>query len=122
MNFALALKDENDELKERVIQLEEMLGVGDFVVRVFGLTPSEMRLLNALIASKWVSKSVGYYCSSLDCRGIEHIKIVDVLICRIRKKLKPYGFVIQTIWGEGWQMSATDRQSILDIIAKESAK
>lgn len=32
------------------------------------------------------------------------IKIVDVVICKIRKKLQPLGVTIQTVWGEGYRM------------------
>lgn len=32
------------------------------------------------------------------------IKIVDVYVCKIRKKLKPLGIDIQTIWGRGYRM------------------
>lgn len=32
------------------------------------------------------------------------IKIVDVWICKLRKKLKPLGINIDTVWGQGYRM------------------
>ena len=31
-------------------------------------------------------------------------KIIDVLVCKIRKKLKPYGIDIKTHWGRGYYL------------------
>jgi DNA-binding response OmpR family regulator len=32
------------------------------------------------------------------------IKIIDVFVCKLRKKLKPLGVVIHTIWGQGYRL------------------
>lgn len=32
------------------------------------------------------------------------IKIIDVFICKLRKKLKPLGVEIQTVWGKGYRL------------------
>ena len=33
------------------------------------------------------------------------IKIVDVIICKMRKKLEPLGVSIQTAWGRGYRLT-----------------
>lgn len=33
------------------------------------------------------------------------IKIIDVLICKIRKKIEPLGLRIDTAWGKGYSLS-----------------
>lgn len=33
------------------------------------------------------------------------LKIIDVWICKIRKKVKPLGMSIQTLWGRGYRLS-----------------
>lgn len=35
------------------------------------------------------------------------IKIIDVWICKLRKKLQPLGVVIETIWGRGYRLVST---------------
>lgn len=34
------------------------------------------------------------------------LKIVDVLVCHIRRKLKPLGIEVKTVWGEGYRVVA----------------
>ena len=45
------------------------------------------------------------------------IKIVDVWICKIRKKVKAYGIEVQTQWGQGYFLTAESKaiaQGLLD--------
>ncbi|MER9912667.1 winged helix-turn-helix domain-containing protein [Mesorhizobium sp. M0050] len=32
------------------------------------------------------------------------LKIIDVFVCKLRKKLKPLGVEIQTVWGQGYRL------------------
>ena len=48
-------------------------------------------------------------------------KTVDVHICRMRKKLRPFEVVIKTIWGYGYQMSVDHRRRTMDIILRHVA-
>lgn len=32
-------------------------------------------------------------------------KIIDVLVCKARKKLKPLGIAIDTVWGRGYRLN-----------------
>jgi two-component system cell cycle response regulator CtrA len=32
------------------------------------------------------------------------VKIVDVFVCKMRKKLKPFGIEIKTNWGESYEI------------------
>ena len=34
------------------------------------------------------------------------IKIVDVWVCKMRRKLTPFGIAVQTQWGQGYFLSA----------------
>lgn len=48
------------------------------------------------------------------------IKIVDVFICKIRKKLKPLGISIGTHWGRGYSLILEAAPEILDINPSEA--
>jgi len=41
------------------------------------------------------------------------IKIIDVWICKLRKKLQPLGVNIQTVWGQGYRLMpvASEREA-----------
>lgn len=32
------------------------------------------------------------------------IKIIDIMVCKIRKRLAPLGVVIDTVWGQGYRI------------------
>lgn len=34
------------------------------------------------------------------------VKIIDVVLCRVRKKIKAAGWMIETVWGRGWRIPA----------------
>jgi hypothetical protein len=46
-------------------------------------------------------------------------KMVDVVICNLRKKLKPFGLTINTLWGRGYYLDPKDRQSVLASVERE---
>jgi len=45
----------------------------------------------------------------LDPDGEAEAKIVDVLICKIRRKVQPLGLRIDTHWGKGYALAAPVR-------------
>jgi hypothetical protein len=47
-------------------------------------------------------------------------KLVDVVICNLRKKLKPFGLEIKTIWSQGYYMTPDTRRSAHEQIAEHS--
>lgn len=49
-------------------------------------------------------------------------KMVDVVICNLRKRLKPYGIKIETLWGHGYFLDEGSRQKIESLLAEVQAK
>lgn len=43
-------------------------------------------------------------------------KMVDVVICLLRKRLKPFNITISTCWGDGYYLKAADRKKANDMI------
>ena len=43
-------------------------------------------------------------------------KMVDVIICKLRKKLKPYEVFIKTIWGRGYYIDGASRKIAHELI------
>lgn len=46
-------------------------------------------------------------------------KMVDVMICNLRKKLKVFGLTINTLWGRGYYLDTQDRQRVLSLVERE---
>jgi len=43
-------------------------------------------------------------------------KIVDVVVCKLRKKLTPKGLNLHTVHSQGYEMSEIDRQKAWDLV------
>jgi DNA-binding response OmpR family regulator len=106
-----ALEEENAQLREEIAQLRATQA--DLAWRApieFRLTPSEETLLGRLAKGGRVHKEQLYqalYSARIDTDPPE-IKIVDVLICKLRGKLKPFDLEIETDRGFGYALRASD--------------
>lgn len=76
--------------------------------RMFGLSPKEADLLIALSDGRSRSKESLLTAMYSDRPNEEpEIKIIDVFICKIRRKLEGSGVNIETIWGRGYVIADT---------------
>ncbi len=121
MNRALAeidrLRDEIYYLEAENANLKDMLtgknlfsNCGDLRL-FFDLTLTEGRLLSILVAGRIKSKSAIHELLYFERVNPPDIKIIDIYLCKLRKKLRPYSITISTLWGEGYFFSK-------DMIAK----
>jgi DNA-binding winged helix-turn-helix (wHTH) protein len=74
------------------------------------VTGTELRLFLLLYESypKAVNKTAlfdGLYSQRHADADIPDPKILDILICKLRKVLDPIGIVIETMWGEGYGLA-----------------
>jgi hypothetical protein len=78
------------------------------VQQVFHLQMAEVPLLLTLLQHDAMCKK----------RDDMAVKTVDVHICAMRKKLRPFDLMIRTIWGYGYQMAIDQRRRTMDIILR----
>lgn len=114
-----ALEAENERLTQRVDQLEAVIGISGVVLPMeWRLTASEARVMGVLLKRELATKdAIMAALYRADARDEAEIKIVDVFICKIRKKLKPFGVQIVTLWGQGYSVS--NRQDFLPSVTFE---
>lgn len=115
---------ERDELKEQVRQLNDLLGYMRPGPTFVHLTNTECRLFGALMQREVLTKEACLHALYYDRGGDEpEQKIVDVFVCKLRKKLTPHGVVIGTIWGRGYFLSEETKARVrqLDAGYQESA-
>lgn len=101
-----------DQLAERVRQLEDELMPPLCLPIEWALTSTEARLFAHLTTREIATKQslmVALYSDRYDANVDP--KIVDVFICKIRKKLSPFGIRIETIWAQGYRLH--DRQKFI---------
>lgn len=96
------IRRENAHLREKVAILEDALSGTRLLPLEWGLTGQESRVFGVLVNRELASKEAVMVSLYGDKPDAAMEKIVDVYICKIRKKLKPFGIDIQTVWGRGW--------------------
>jgi two-component system, cell cycle response regulator CtrA len=102
-----SLEHENEALRQQIMELRrgvnvQMSDLGPGPPE-WGLTPVQRRLV-LLLASREVA-SHEFIEETLDSRR----QCVRVHLCRIRKKLAPFGVEIRTIWGIGISLDSETR-------------
>lgn len=92
------------------------------LMRVFQISKQQAILLNVLLKKKTATKDALYSAAqAVHAIGQDtEPKIVDVVICKLRKKLSAHNFKIETIWGGGYYMSTEDRSAALRMIGLEA--
>lgn len=108
------LEDENEELREKVRQLEEQQRGTRPMPLEFGLTGSEERMLAILLSRDGAVTKETFL--NLMYGGLPddepELKIIDVFICKLRKKLKPFDIEVTTIWGRGYILGPAEKKKI----------
>lgn len=100
------LRDEITFLRERIRQLEaEFVPRSIVVPREYRLTATEAVLFAHLATRDMETKeSLMLALYSERAGDPPEIKIIDVLVCKIRKKVSRFGVCIETVWGQGYSL------------------
>lgn len=105
-----------DQLLEERREARKQLGFGDVTLPAeWRLTATEHRFFAALVAApagKPVNKERLHNALSGGVEPETDIKIVDVIACKVRKKLQPFGVGFETVWGQGYMLSPAARAQL----------
>lgn len=116
LNNRQPLEELVETQRERIRQLEELLVPdGTRVPKEWGLTTKEARVFSHLTTRELATKQTIMQALYFDLHSDEEpqVKIVDVFVCKLRKKLKPYDVQIETFWGQGY--SLVDREKYVSL-------
>ena len=107
-----ALRDELAWRTEEVRQLKDVFTPVLAFPQSWRLSPDETQILAALMAAtgSGVLSKEALHIAIGDLQVETHEKIVDIHIHRIRRKVKPYGVMIETVWGVGYRMPPEARR------------
>ena len=121
------LRRENERLRDRLEELEGLLGVSRplppvLPARIGGRhwsRPACWRLLNFMIARGQVTRD-GALIALRDCGAdrTPDAKIVDVWIYHLRRFLKPYGITIRTHYCFGWSLSREMKEKATALVKR----
>ncbi|EKS37786.1 helix-turn-helix domain-containing protein [Afipia clevelandensis] len=93
------LEEENRQLRQSIAGMKH-----DFP-REWGLTGAEQRALNCLYTGQNFFRQEEAIRFAASNGNATDRDLVKVYICKLRKKLKPYGIEIKTVWGEGYELT-----------------
>ena len=77
------------------------------LMQIFGLTGGEAKVVRELLDGKLKTREALHHAAyGDDPNGGPEIKIIDVFITKVRKKLKVRMVEIATVWGQGYRMDS----------------
>jgi two-component system cell cycle response regulator CtrA len=120
-DYIAALERRIDELENRVRMLEEIAGARLDAPLEFGLTRNESVIFGLLVKNVMVRRSGMMEALYMHKQDEAEIKIVDVWVCKMRQKLKPWGIQIETVWGRGYAMPAASKTIVAGILEERAA-
>lgn len=107
---------------ERILQLEDATGMAFRSHPHHGFTEMEDMMLGSISTAPGVATKNRIYTLLYGMHADPPTqKIIDVYLCKIRKKLKWHDITIQTIWGRGYYMSPEDRLKLDTLRFKDAA-
>ena len=122
--YVSALEAENDLLREKIRALEETLGIRLEAPLILQLTGQESKMFGVLFKRELVTKELAMdvlYGHRPDGDLEPEIKIVDVFVCKMRKKLKPFDIAIETVLGRGYRLPATSKAAAAHLLEQARA-
>jgi DNA-binding response OmpR family regulator len=122
-DYVMALEAENEQLREKIARLEETLGTRIETPMVLRLTGQEAKMFGILLKRELVTKqqALDVLYGHLPPEDEAEAKIVDVFVCKMRKKLTPWQIEIETVWGRGYRMPAQSKAAAAALLEQARA-
>lgn len=112
---------EREVLLDRIDELERELGMGEDIPPEFEITRNMGRLLGMLLKREVVTREgavLAIYSGMNNTWDKEpDLKIVDVFICKLRKRLERYDVKLSCKWGLGYYMDGENKKRLREVIA-----
>lgn len=124
----MALREEVEQLRDRVAELEQLLGIGEDhliqIRQVIKATPTVCKLIGMLRKARSVMSRehlfIAIYGDRNEADQPTDLKIIDVFVSKARAALEPHGIEITTTWGAGYALRPDGKQKLGEMMrAKE---
>jgi DNA-binding response OmpR family regulator len=129
VRFQKEITDLKAEIAEYERQLRSVGGAADEdmvlqLVNFARMTPKELKMLSLLASRReGMTKNglmTGLYAHGYSDKEVPEVKIVDVFICKLRRKLKEHtklpDHTIETVWGKGYRIAADQFEAVRDLL------
>jgi hypothetical protein len=112
------LRAQLDDAQQEVRSFTDAKEVGiDTYTGIAKMTRKEAAVVAAIARYGRATKPAIYHAlyGGLGDDDQREPKIVDVFVCKVRKKLLPFGISIGTIWGTGYSMAPADVEALQEL-------
>jgi two-component system cell cycle response regulator CtrA len=116
------LEGEIDNLQDKCNVLLSELGQTLNAPLCLNLTGNEAGILGCLLMRPFALKTTlmaAIYSDRVTDDETPEIKIIDVFVCKLRKKLADYGVTVETIWGEGYKLTPEGKEILVGLMKAE---
>lgn len=114
---------EIQRLRDRVEQLEDMLGIGRSstaqLSALFGLTACQAKMLGILLSRTMVTEEAMYftlYGDRPESDQPESEAIIRKHVMLLRKRLDPVGIRVDVIYGQGWKLANEHKAKLREMM------
>ena len=117
---------EAEQLQNRILELQSLLGVGDDdvskILAILDTTPQQAEIVGFLLRRSIASRDAIYavlFGARPECDQPD-IKLIDVQMVKVRSALKKVGIDLRTEWGAGcWGIRAPDKAKLRSMMNME---
>lgn len=109
----------------RIEELERVVGLDYACPLALRLSRNQARMLGLLMHKKVASKDALYtalYTDVICDKELPESKVIDVQISHMRRKLRPFGIEIETIWGTGYALAPEAKEKINRMVEQETGR
>jgi two-component system cell cycle response regulator CtrA len=99
------LRTQVEDLQYRIDDLEFAIGSRLDAPICFQLTKREAQMLGVMMTHHDVVTKEMFLTAMYGGMDEPNLKIIDVFICKLRKKLARFGIEISTMWGRGYYLT-----------------
>ena len=113
------------DLEDQIHRMRSVTGADDAarVSAATGANGLELTTLMLLMKRGELSREVfiaTLYGDRVDGGPTEAHKMLDITICKLRKKVAAIGVTIRTVWGYGYSISERDQKLLREILERET--
>lgn len=110
---------EVERLRDRVEKLEKSIGLKVVGWPVAGMSAMEWQMAQLLLRRQRISRESAFdaiYGSHHESDQPESLRVIDTIVCRMRKRLRGYGITVKNVWHEGYYLDADSRSRLKELV------
>jgi hypothetical protein len=118
-NVVQLRRDNRPSFRERIADVEQLLGIDDPKPLIVKVSRTERILMELLLRRNMLTREVAWgvlYGHRPDADQPQY-RVISTIIHHLRSRLSPHGVEITTEYGTGWYLKEKDREKLEHLLA-----